>query len=323
MQQYTAPHRQYAVGPAPMACMRPTARGPLLLSFLLDRTSEQTCAQQVDAFSADLGSVLTKMGKSEAATFSVVGVDSNTSKIVVEVVIDSCDGQNSRTIFDSIETLEPFSAFEVVVAKDFKTIKTATPVDEKDAATTTEEIAKPLRTEEGQALQTAVEADKPSIREVDTKTTVASLRSQFQGAKNLSMILNGACHHLLCLEAKKATAAAAEKRAIAEVKARELEVFLQSKELEDARRGINEHQINFCNSKKHLVAAEMSGNKEAKRLWGQHITLVANLLASSTESFEALEDKRLAMTLDAVKSETAAKFAQVTAVTTYNTAMAY
>ena len=135
MQQYTAPHRQYAVGPAPMACMRPTARGPLLLSFLLDRTSEQTCAQQVDAFSADLGSVLTKMGKSEAATFSVVGVDSNTSKIVVEVVIDSCDGQNSRTIFDSIETLEPFSAFEVVVAKDFKTIKTATPVDEKDAAT--------------------------------------------------------------------------------------------------------------------------------------------------------------------------------------------
>ena len=67
----------------------------------------------------------------------------------------------------------------------------------------------------------------------------------------------------------------------------------------------------------------MSGNKEAKRLWEQHITLVANLLASSTESFEALEDKRLAMTLDAVKSETAAKFAQVTAVTTYSTAMAY
>jgi hypothetical protein len=308
-----------------MACTRPTARGPLLLSFLLDRTSEQTCAQQVDAFSAELGSVLTKMGKSDAATFSVVGVDSNTSKIVVEVVIDSCDGQNSRTIFDSIETLEPFSesAVEVVAAKDFKTVETAAPVDEKDAATATEEIATPLRTEEEQALQTAVEAAKPSINEVDTKTTVASLRSQFQGAKNLSMILNGACHHLLCLEAKKAVAAAAEKRAIAEVNARELEVFLQSKELEDARRGINEHQINFCNSEKHLVAAEMSGNKEAKRLWEQHITQVANLLASSTESFEALEDKRLAMTLDAVKSETAAQFAQVTAETTYNTAMAY
>ena len=125
------------------------------------------------------------------------------------------------------------------------------------------------------------------------------------------MILNGACHHLLCLEVKKAVAATAEKRAIAEVKACELEVFLQSTELEDARRGINEHQINFCNSEKHLVAAEMSGNKEAKRLWEQHITQVPDLLASSKESFETLEDKRLAMPLDAVKSETAAQFAQV------------
>ena len=56
------------------------------------------------------------MGKSESATFSVVGVDSNTSKIVVEVVIDSCEGQNSLTIFDSIETFEPFSVLEFVVA---------------------------------------------------------------------------------------------------------------------------------------------------------------------------------------------------------------
>jgi hypothetical protein len=72
---------------------------------------------------------------------------------------------------------------------------------------------------------------------------------------------------------------------------RELEVFLQSKELEDARRGINEHQINFCNFEEHLVAAEMSGNKEAKRLWEQHITQVADMLTSSTEFFETLGEK--------------------------------
>ena len=101
---------------------------------------------------------------------------------------------------------------------------------------------------------------------------------------------------------------------------RELEVFLQSKELEDARRGINEHQINFCNSEKHLVAAEMSGNKEAKRLWEQHITQVVDMLTSST-NFSRHSEKRLALTCAVVTSETAAQFAQVTVDTTYNTEM--
>ena len=54
---------------------------------------------------------------------------------------------------------------------------------------------------------------------------IASLRSQFQGAKNLSMILNGSDHTitvgLFCLQVKKAVDTSAEKRDITEVKARE------------------------------------------------------------------------------------------------------
>jgi hypothetical protein len=67
----------------------------------------------------------------------------------------------------------------------------------------------------------------------------------------------------------------------------------------------------------------MSGNKEAKRLWEKHITQVADMLASSTEFFEALEEKRLALRGAVVTSKTVSQFAQVTVDTMYNTVMTY
>ncbi len=50
-------------------------------------------------------------------------------------MIDSCEGQNRRTIFDSIETLEPCSVVTFVVA-----------VTEEATHTDVEEVARPPAT---------------------------------------------------------------------------------------------------------------------------------------------------------------------------------
>jgi len=85
-------------------CPRPCDQGPVYLQFLVKR-NEEAFEQQVEAFTLGLDSVLQDLGKLPEATLHVVGVDSDETRFVLEVIIDGCQSQSSRAIFDTVEKL--------------------------------------------------------------------------------------------------------------------------------------------------------------------------------------------------------------------------
>ena len=86
-------------------CARPYERGPVYLNFLVNR-DEQALDQQVEAFTLSLETVLQDLGKLPETTFHVVGVDSDDTRFVLEVVIDGSKAQNSRAIVDTVPAEE-------------------------------------------------------------------------------------------------------------------------------------------------------------------------------------------------------------------------
>jgi hypothetical protein len=118
---------------------------------------------------------------------------------------------------------------------------------------------------------------------------------------------------MLCLEAKKACAAAAECCANADAKNAELKSFCESSVWKQAARTVEDEQVNFCTAEIGMRQAEDAGDEETKKMWQPHLLKASKSLAEASTAFEGLESKRLALTCEAAKSEAEAKFAQAKA----------
>lgn len=137
------------------------------------------------------------------------------------MVIDRFEGQSARAIFDVVESLAP-------------PVEEAKAETQEAEAATTEEAAK-----EGEE-QPAPATDEEAIR----LARLERIRSTTAAAKNIETVLSGPCQHMLCLEAKKANAAAAECCANADAKNAELKSFCESSVWKQAARTVEDEQVN-------------------------------------------------------------------------------
>ena len=154
-----------------------------------------------------------------------------------------------------------------------------------------------------------------------------SIRSKNPGTKCLDSILVGDCHHLLCMDAKKAVAVASEKRAEADAKCAELQAFETSRQYVEAQKQFEDMQVEFCTAELGFRRAEeslmlakeaapedrMDLEKRAnddKMWWTPMLARAAEDLSEATAKFEAAEAKRHSMTLEASTYVTTANFAQ-------------
>lgn len=127
------------------------------------------------------------------------------------------------------------------------------------------------------------------------------------------MVLSGPCQHILCLEAKKANATAAECCANADAKNAELKALCQSSGWQKAARALEDEQVNYCTAEIGMRQAEDASNEDAKKMWQPHLLKASKNLADAAATFDALEEERLKLTIEAAKVEAAAKFAQAKA----------
>ena len=296
---------------------KPEAGGPVFLMCLFDITNKELSVdEQVEAFTSDLNTTLVSVGKLDSAAFQVVGVDSNEDKIVVEVVIDGCDKQDSLAIFNTVEALEPFEEPKEKDAKlkdkedDAKedAVKEANSDDDAKKDAKEEDVKEAKTDDDAKKVDTTIE-DKKMKEDAKPVTIIEGIRAKAPGAKNLTIILSGPCQHVLCMQSKKALALSTEKQAIADIKQRELEDFIASQEFITARRCLDETQAEFEQAEMSLRLRAADQGK-IKGMWIKHITVIAEALDTASENFEALEDKRIRMSLDKVKAEAAAKFAK-------------
>lgn len=213
----------------------------------------------------------------------------------VEVVIDRFEGQNAREIFDYVESLAP-------------------PIQEPPA----EEVARAEAQEaakgkEAKEAEEATEEKKVSDEEAIRIARLDRIRKINAAAAAIDMVLSGPCQHILCLEAKKANATAAELCANADAKNAELKSLCQSCGWQKAARALEDEQVNYCTAEIGMRQAEDASNEEAKRMWQPHLLKASKNLAGAAATFDALEEERLKLTIEAARVEAAAKFAQAKA----------
>ncbi len=295
-------------------CERPYERGPIYLNFLVNR-DEQAFDKQVEAFTLSLETVLQDLGKLPEATFHVVGVDSDETRFVLEVVVDGCKTQSSRAIFDAV-------------------VKLAEEREKDDAAHAQEEAKTVCDICFGKADSEFPHykfCAKYSATPCVVISKMDSIRSKNPGTKCLDSILVGDCHHLLCMDAKKAVAVASEKRAEADAKCAELQAFETSRQYLEAQKQFEDMQVEFCTAELGFRRAEeslmlakeaapedrMDLEKRAKDdqlWWTPMLARAAEDLNEATAKFEALEAQRHSMALEASKYVTTANFAQDKAV---------
>lgn len=291
-------------------CARPYERGPVYLNFLVNR-DEQAFDQQVEAFTLSLETVLQDLGKLPETTFHVVGVDSDDTRFVLEVVIDGSKAQNSRAIFDTVEKLaEERAKDEAAQAEAGKVTVCDICFGKSDSEFPHYKFC-------------AKYSDTPCV----VISKMDSIRSKNPGTKCLDSILVGDCHHLLCMDAKKAVAVASEKRAEADAKCAELQAFETSRQYVEAQKQFEDMQVEFCTAELGFRRAEeslmlakeaapedrMDLEKRAnddKMWWTPMLARAAEDLSEATAKFEAAEAKRHSMTLEASTYVTTANFAQ-------------
>lgn len=138
----------------------------------------------------------------------------------VEVVIDRFEGQSSRAIFDYVESMAP--AVDEV------------PKTAQDASETKEGVEQSEESKD----ETPV-TDEDAVR----RARLDRIRQTTDSAKDIDMILSGPCQHLLCLEAKKANAIAAEACANADLKNGELKSLCESSAWKQAARAVEDEQV--------------------------------------------------------------------------------
>jgi hypothetical protein len=157
------------------------------------------------------------------------------------VVIDRFEGQSARSIFDLVESLAP-PIEDVAKAEALM----AAAKEGEEAAKEGEEAAK----EGEEAAKEGEEKPAPAVDEEKIRLArLERIRNSTAAAKNIDTILSGPCQHMLCLEAKKACAAAAECCANADAKNAELKSFCESSVWKQAARTVEDEQVNrprFC-----------------------------------------------------------------------------
>ena len=143
------------------------------------------------------------------------------------MVIDRFEGQSARSIFDLVESLAP-------------------PIEDVAKAEALMAAAK----EGEEAAKEGEEKPAPAVDEEKIRLArLERIRNSTAAAKNIDTILSGPCQHMLCLEAKKACAAAAECCANADAKNAELKSFCESSVWKQAARTVEDEQVNrprFC-----------------------------------------------------------------------------
>jgi len=272
--------------------------GPVFLNFLLNR-NEQTLEEQVGALEASMESVLQELGKLPTQPFSVVGVDANETRLVVELVIDGCAEKNSAAIYDAVEQL----------AADVNAEKKDEPKDETDTKKD-ESACQPEECPEcfGKAkseyphykfcskyaeAERAKEekAEEPTEAKEENKAAgkMEIIRNKSAGTKDIDAILVGDCQHLLCLTAKKAFSAADVKSTLVDNKRIELETFVSTKQYLVAQRKFEDAQVNFCATELNLRNAVSEEDKTVCELYFNN---AVKALTEATGVFDALEEKR-------------------------------
>ena len=279
-------------------CPQPTERGPVLVMCLLNKSPEMTTEEQTTAFKLELETVLMDVGKLPGTVFSVVGVDSNEEEIVVEVVIDACDKQSSRAIFDTIDKL--FSVVDDQIKVDYVPA---------DAIQTSQDATEP------EAQSTVKDNDDSKKDAIARQVKIDSIRNRNACTKNISTILTGPCQHLLCLEAKKARATVAEKLAIAEAKQAEVEVFCESIDYKTCSRSLEDAQVDFCTAELSLRRSEAPDESTDAELtemchWQQRLIQTTKALEIASSVFQKVEDARLTLVLEAAQSKAITQFEQ-------------
>ena len=283
-------------------CPQPTERGPVLVMCLLNKSPEMTTEEQTTAFKLELETVLMDVGKLPGSIFSVVGVDSNEEEIVVEVVIDACDKQSSRAIFDTIDKLFPVVDEQIKVdnvpADDIQTSQDAT---EPEAQSNTAATVKNHDDSKKDAIACQVKID--------------SIRNRNACTKNIITILNGPCQHLLCLEAKKIRATVAEKLAISDAKQAEVQVFCESIDYKTCSRSLEDAQVDFCTAELSLRRSEEPDESTDAELtemchWQQRLVQTTKALEIASSVFQKVEDARLTLVLEAAQSKAITQFEQ-------------
>ena len=302
-------------------CPLPLEDGPVYLNFLVNRT-KQPLVEQVEAFTLGLEMVLQDLGKLPQVPFHVVGVDSDETRFVLELIIDGCKSQSSRAIFDTVEKLAEEQE------KHKYQDPASTVVYRRDAV--------------GRIL---VEDGLARCMPFVANTGMDRMRSKNPCIKDLDSIFVGDCHHPLCLDAKKAMAVAVEKKTVAETKCAELQAFEASRGFLSAQQLLEEKQVEFCtaeigfrHAEESLALAKQSAPQgpmappsplirstdlvkqclaehanQEKAWWAPMVARTYRDLSQAQEQFEAFETKRQSLMLEAATSAAAANFAQVKA----------
>jgi hypothetical protein len=332
-------------------CPRPCDQGPVYLQFLVKR-NEEAFEQQVEAFTLGLDSVLQDLGKLQEANVHVVGVDSDETRFVLEVIIDGCKSQSSCAIFDTVEKLaeeEEEDKLPAVKQAVESTVESESELPHPwqqhvssrtgkfywyhpDTKETTwirpTPIVAPATAAYQRDAMNRILVEDGLARKVMSK--MDRIRGKNPGAKYLDLILVGDSHHPVCMDAKKAVAVAVEKNTVVEAKCTELQAFETSMDYLSAQTQMETKQAEFCTAELGFRRAEESlalakecapqdrlelekrANDEKAR-WAPMLERAYQDLREATDTFEALEAKRQSMTLEAATSAAAANFAQVKA----------
>jgi hypothetical protein len=331
-------------------CPRPCDQGPVYLQFLVKR-NEEAFEKQVEAFTLGLDSVLQDFGRLPEANVHVVGVDSDETRFVLEVIIDGCQSQSSCAIFDTVEKLAEEEKDKLPAEKQAveSTVRSEPKLPHPWQQHVSSRTGKfywynPDTKETTWICPTPIVAPATSAYQRDAMNRVLvedglarkvmskmdRIRGKNPGAKHLDLILVGDSHHPLCMDAKKAVAVAVEKNSVDEAKSTELQAFETSMDYLSAQSQMETKQVEFCNaelgfrraeeslalakecSPQDRVELEKRANDE-KSWWAPMLERAYQDLSEATDTFEALEVKRQSMTLEAATSAAAANFAQVKA----------